>query len=57
LYVLIVGYAALLIPAVSYVQALLYPGHASVLERSVDWVEDHGGGPLVDTIENWWRQR
>jgi hypothetical protein len=41
------------VPAVSYVRALLYPGNASFAVRSVEWIRDHGGGKLVDTIETW----
>lgn len=44
---------ALLVPvSVSYIRALTYPGNASTLVRTVEWVRDHGGGPLVDTAEN-----
>jgi hypothetical protein len=43
----------LIVPAVSYVRALLYPGSASFAVRSVEWVRDHGGGKLIDTIETW----
>jgi hypothetical protein len=43
----------LVVPAVSYVRALLYPGNASFAVRSVEWVRDHGGGKLIDTIETW----
>jgi hypothetical protein len=43
----------LVIPAVSYVRALLYPGNASFAVRSVEWIRDHGGGKLIDTIETW----
>ena len=38
----------------SYGRALAYPGEASVAVRTVDWVRDHGGGPVVDAAENWW---
>jgi hypothetical protein len=43
----------LVVPTVSYVRALLYPGNASFAVRSVEWIRDHGGGKLVDTIETW----
>ncbi|WP_165949323.1 phosphodiester glycosidase family protein [Kribbella turkmenica] len=43
----------LVVPAVSYVRALLYPGSASFAVRSVEWARDHGGGMLIDTIETW----
>lgn len=38
----------------SYVQALTYPGNASWQVRTVEWVRDHGGAPLVNVVENWW---
>lgn len=41
-------------PATSYVNALTYPGEASFTVRTVEWVRDHGGGGLVDVVENWW---
>jgi hypothetical protein len=43
----------LVVPAVSYVRALLYPGNATFAVRSVEWIRDHGGGKLVDAIETW----
>lgn len=41
----------------SYGQALTYPGDAPVAVRTVDWIRDHGGGPVVDAAENWWYSR
>ncbi|GAA1854712.1 phosphodiester glycosidase family protein [Pseudonocardia ailaonensis] len=42
-----------LIPAgISYGRALTYPGNASFLARTVDWVRASGGGPLVNLVEN-----
>lgn len=38
----------------SYVQALTFPGDASWQVRTVEWVRDHGGGGLVNVVENWW---
>jgi hypothetical protein len=38
--------------AISYGRALTYPGNASFLVRSVEWVRDHGGAPLVNLAEN-----
>lgn len=29
----------------------------SVNERAVEWVRDHGGGGIVDSVENWWFTR
>jgi hypothetical protein len=43
----------LVVPAISYVRALLYPGNATFAVRSVEWVRDHGGGKIIDTIETW----
>ncbi len=44
----------LLVPGASYAQALTYPGSATWQMRSVEWLRDHGGSPLVDRIENWY---
>lgn len=41
----------------SYLRALWYPGEASVGVRSVEWLRDNGGSPLVDAVENWWFTR
>lgn len=49
--------AAFLVAAVSYVRALTYPGNASWSDRSVEWVRDHGGSPVVDAVENWYYSR
>jgi hypothetical protein len=43
----------LAIPVTSYVRALTYPGNATFSVRSVEWVRDHGGGGIINTIENW----
>lgn len=48
----LVAAALLVLPVVSYVRALTYPGNATFVVRSVEWVRDHGGGGLVDTVEN-----
>ena len=42
------------VPGVSYAQALTYPGSATWQMRSVEWLRDHGGSPLVDRVENWY---
>jgi hypothetical protein len=42
--------AALAWPVTSYVRALTYPGQASFLVRTVEWVRDNGGG-VVDLLE------
>ena len=44
----------LLATGVSYVQALTYPGSATWQMRSVEWLRDHGGSPVVDRVENWY---
>jgi hypothetical protein len=43
----------LVVPVISYVRALLYPGNASFAVRSVEWIRDHGGGSAIDAIETW----
>jgi hypothetical protein len=45
---------ALAWPVTSYVRALTYPGQASLLVRTVEWVRDNGGGGIVDLVESWW---
>jgi hypothetical protein len=42
-----------MLPSVSYVRALLYPGNASFSVRTVEWFRDHGGGTIIDTVETW----
>lgn len=54
---LVVGATLALIAGLSYVRALAYPGNANWSDRSVGWVRDHGGGPAVDTVENWYYSR
>lgn len=41
-------------PALSYGRALNAVGAAPWSVRTVDWMRDHGGGPLVDTAENFY---
>lgn len=43
----------LVVPTMSYVQALTYPGHASFAVRSVEWLREHGGNGLVNAVETW----
>jgi hypothetical protein len=44
-----------LIPAGwSYVHALQRPGTDSFGIRTVEWVRDHGGNGIVNTVERWW---
>ena len=47
----------MIVPGISYAQALTAPGYASWSDRSVGWVRDNGGAPLVNAIENWWYTR
>lgn len=44
--------AVLCLSVASYVRALTYPGHASVVVRTVEWVRDHNGSVIIDTLEN-----
>ena len=45
----------LLIPvAVSYVDYLQRPGSDTLSVRTVEWIRDHGGNGIVNTIERWW---
>ena len=37
----------------SYVDALRAPGTDSIGVRTVDWVRDHGGNDIVNTIDRW----
>jgi len=41
----------------SYVRALTYPGQATWQQRSISWLRDHGGSPLVNRTENWYYTR
>jgi hypothetical protein len=49
--------ALLILPTVSYLRALTYPGSATWQMRSADWVRDHGGAPIVNAVENWYYTR
>jgi hypothetical protein len=40
--------------AVSYVDYLQRPGSDTLSVRSVEWIRDHGGNGIVNTIERWW---
>ena len=42
------------VPAASYTRALTAPGSPDWQATTVEWVRDHGGGPVVDIVENWW---
>jgi hypothetical protein len=47
----------LLFPGISYSRALAAPGGGSWQERTVEWVRDNGGAPVVDWMENWYYSR
>jgi hypothetical protein len=52
---IVVVVVVLLIPvAWSYVHALQRPGTDSLGIRTVEWIRDHGGNGVVNTIERWW---
>jgi hypothetical protein len=38
----------------SYAGALRAPGTDTVEARTVEWLRDHDGGPIVDLAERWW---
>src|SRR5689334_5510255 len=42
------------VPVASYLHALRAPGSTDWQLTTVEWIRDHGGGPLVDVAENWW---
>jgi hypothetical protein len=50
----IVVVIALVPVAWSYIHALQAPGTDSLGIRTVEWVRDHGGNGIVNTIERWW---
>ena len=37
-----------------YVDSLRGPGTDSMGARTVEWMRDHGFGPMVNSIERWW---
>jgi hypothetical protein len=41
----------------SYVHALTAPGYATWTDRTVGWVREYGGAPVVDALENWYYTR
>ena len=54
LLIVLVVAALLLTPVgVSYTRALSAPGSATLAVRTVEWLRDHGVGPVVDIVENW----
>jgi hypothetical protein len=52
---IVLALVVVLIPvAWSYVHALNRPGTDSLGIRTVEWIRDHGGNGIVNTIERWW---
>lgn len=49
---IVVVIALLVPPGRSYVGALAAPGSAPWQVRTVDWIRDHGGSPVVNFVEN-----
>jgi len=50
-----IAVVVLLIPvAVSYVHAVQRPGSDTLSVKTVEWIRDHGGNGIVNTIERWW---
>ncbi len=39
--------------SVSYVRALMAPGHATWSDKTSSWIGDHGGAPALNLYENW----
>jgi hypothetical protein len=45
----------LLIPVVvSYVDYIQRPGSDTLSVKTVEWIRDHGGNGVVNTVERWW---
>lgn len=51
---LLVLVLVLAVVGTSYVRAITAPGDASWSVKTVEWVRDSGGAPVVDAVENWW---
>jgi hypothetical protein len=46
---------ALLVPiGIDYVDALRAPGTDALGARTVEWMREHGFGPMVNSVERWW---
>ena len=45
---------ALIPVAISYVDYLQRPGSDTLSVKTVEWIRDHGGNGVVNTIERWW---
>ncbi|MFI5054238.1 MAG: phosphodiester glycosidase family protein [Acidimicrobiia bacterium] len=45
----------LLVPvAISYAHAVQRPGSDTLSVKTVEWLRDHGGNGIVNTVERWW---
>jgi hypothetical protein len=52
---ILIALVVVLVPVgISYVNALRAPGTDSMSIRTVEWIRDHGGNGIVNTIERWW---
>jgi hypothetical protein len=49
--------ALVIYPAITFVQALTYPGAATFTARTADWMRGMGAGQVVNMAENWWYTR
>ncbi len=45
---------ALIPVAISYVDYIQKPGSDTISVKTVEWIRDHGGNGVVNTIERWW---
>lgn len=45
---------AVIMPTLSLSRTLVAPGAEPWTVRIVDWVRDHGGGSIINTLENWY---
>ena len=52
--VTVVVLVLLIVPLWSYVHALTAPGSAPLSARTVEWISNHGGRPLVTLAETFW---
>ena len=49
--------ALVIYPAVTFAQAMTYPGAATFAARTADWMRGMGAGQVVNMAENWWYTR
>ena len=55
--VVLVLVVLLFVPGISFERALTAPGGGSWQERTVEWVRDNGGAPVINWLENWYYSR